>query len=127
MTTARLSERKTMGTLYERATATSSGYRDIDPTSVASAGPGVRVVDVREPHELASDLGHIAGVENVPLASVESASRTWDKEQEVVLVCRSGGRSGRVAAYLASEGFTRVMNMVGGMLSWNAARLPVER
>jgi rhodanese-related sulfurtransferase len=42
-------------------------------------------------------------------------------------VCRSGGRSGRVAAYLASEGFTRVMNMVGGMLSWNAARLPVER
>jgi rhodanese-related sulfurtransferase len=42
-------------------------------------------------------------------------------------VCRSGGRSARAAALLASVGFRRPMNMVGGMLAWNEARLAVER
>ena len=85
------------------------------------------MIDVREPHELVGELGHIAGIENVPLSTLESTSRAWDKEVELVLVCRSGGRSGRAAAQLASVGFVRVMNMVGGMLSWNAAKLRVER
>lgn len=116
-----------MNVLYDRAIATPSGYRDIDPASVARAGAKVRLIDVREPHELAGELGHIAGIESVPLSTVESASRAWDKEDELVLVCRSGGRSGRAATSLASMGFARVMNMVGGMLAWNDAGLPVER
>lgn len=116
-----------MHVLYDHAVTNPSGYRDIDPASVAHAAGRVRLVDVREPHELTGDLGRVAGVENVPLAAVESAARAWDKEQELVLVCRSGGRSGRAAAYLASAGFTRVMNMIGGMLAWNDAKLPVQR
>jgi rhodanese-related sulfurtransferase len=134
MTTAHLSEgqQRRMNTnvvLYDHAIANpSAGHRDIDPASVArAAGSKVRLIDVREPHELTGELGHIAGVESVPLSSVESASRAWDKEQELVLICRSGGRSGRAATALASLGFARVMNMVGGMLAWNDARLPVER
>ena len=63
----------------------------------------------------------------MPLGLVEQAARSWDKEQEVVLVCRSGARSGRAAALLASMGFRHIMNMVGGMLAWSAAQLPVER
>jgi rhodanese-related sulfurtransferase len=113
--------------LYGRARANPAGHHDVDPVSVARVVRKVRLVDVREPEELVGELGHVAGVDNVPLAIVEAASRAWDKDQELVLVCRSGSRSGRAAAYLASIGFKRVMNMVGGMLSWNAAKLPVER
>ena len=128
MTTAHLSEGlRTVNVLYDRATANRAGYRDIDPASVARTAGSVRLVDVREPHELSGELGYISGIESVPLGSIESASRVWDKDEELVVVCRSGGRSGRAAAYLASIGFARVMNMVGGMLSWNDARLPVER
>jgi sulfur-carrier protein adenylyltransferase/sulfurtransferase len=128
MTTAALSEgRRKMHVLYDHAKANPSGYRDIDPTNVARVVGKVRIVDVREPHELTGELGHIAGIESVPLSSVEHAAGAWDKEQELVVVCRSGGRSGRAAAYLASIGFARVMNMVGGMLAWNDAKLPVER
>jgi rhodanese-related sulfurtransferase len=87
----------------------------------------VRVVDVREPAEFAGDLGHAPGAEIVPLATIETAARTWDKDQEIVLVCRSGARSTRAATLLALMGFRRPMNMVGGMIAWNEARLAVER
>lgn len=128
MTTAHLSEGLNQtNVLYDRAIANPAGYRDIDPASVARVASKVRIVDVREPAELIGELGHVRGIENVPLATIASASRTWDPEQELVLVCRSGGRSGRAAGYLASNGFARVMNMTGGMLSWNDAGLPIER
>ena len=99
---------------------------EITPSSVAAAGARFRIIDVREPAEFTGELGHVAGAELVPLATVESAARGWDKEQEIVMVCRSGARSGRAAALLASMGFRHVMNMTGGMLAWNEARLPVE-
>lgn len=116
-----------MKSLYDTAQNTPHGYRDISPSQLAAAPAPMRIVDVREPHEFTGDLGHIRGAELVPLASVEQASATWHKDADIVLVCRSGGRSGRAAASLASLGFRRVMNMVGGMLAWNEARLPVER
>lgn len=116
-----------MNALYESGAMNAAGYRDVLPAQVAAGRNEVRVVDVREPHELTGELGHILGVEHVPLATVEAAAKSWSKDEEVILVCRSGARSGRAAAVLAAMGFRRVMNMVGGMLAWNEAKLPVER
>jgi rhodanese-related sulfurtransferase len=59
--------------------------------------------------------------------TVEHVAKAWDRNQEIVVVCRSGGRSGRAAAALAAMGFKHIINMSGGMLAWNAAGLPVER
>lgn len=116
-----------MTSLYESAQANAGGHRDVLPTQLAAPGARVRVVDVREPDELGGELGHIRGAELVPLATVATAAKSWPKDDEIVLVCRSGGRSGRAAALLVTMGFRRVMNMTGGMLAWNEARLPVER
>jgi hypothetical protein len=44
-----------------------------------------------------------------------------------LLVCRSGVRSEKAAGQLVAMGFTRVMNLRGGMLAWNTAGLPVVR
>ena len=104
-----------------------SGYRDLTPRDVASERGRARFIDVREPHEYTGELGHIAGTELVPVAQVERASASWNKEQRIVLVCRSGARSGRMAAHLVSSGFKDVINLAGGMLAWNAGGLPVER
>jgi rhodanese-related sulfurtransferase len=41
------------------------------------------------------------------------------KDQEVVVMCRSGNRSGQAQRYLESEGFTNVRNVIGGTLAWN--------
>lgn len=116
-----------MNVLFENARPSQPGYRDVDPAQVDAARGKTRIVDVREPAEFTGELGHIAEAELVPLATVEDAAKAWDREQEIVLVCRSGNRSGRAAAALAAMGFKRPMNMVGGMLAWNDAKLAVER
>ena len=116
-----------MTALYQTANPRPGGYRDIDLARVAAAGNQVRIVDVREPGEYTGELGHAPRAELVPLAMLEQAAHSWDKEQEIVIVCRSGARSSRAAALLASMGFSRIMNMTGGMLAWSAAGLPVDR
>jgi sulfur dioxygenase len=103
------------------------GYRDIDPAGLAEIRTSVTLIDVREPHEFTGELGHVPGSRLVPLASVLDASHSWPRDNEMVMICRSGNRSGRAAQVLAAAGFTHVMNLTGGMLAWNAAGLPIER
>jgi rhodanese-related sulfurtransferase len=43
------------------------------------------------------------------------------------MVCKAGGRSASSAQALLRAGFSKVVNLSGGMLAWNAAGLPVER
>ncbi len=102
-------------------------FRDVTPADVVAHRAGKKLVDVREPHEFTGELGHIDGAELVPLATVVAAAQAWDKDTEIVLVCRSGGRSGRAADALARTGFSRLSNMVGGMLRWNDEQRPVVR
>lgn len=115
-----------MKTLFEAATPNPSGYRDVRPAQVFADENATRIVDVREPHEFSDDLGHIQGAELVPLGSIDVVASGWSKDQAVVVVCRSGRRSERAVQALTAGGFRRAMNMVGGMLAWNEARLPVE-
>ena len=81
----------------------------------------------REPSEFHGELGHIPGAELVPLASLRGALASADRERELIVVCRSGGRSARAAAELVAMGFTRVRDLAGGMLRWNQERRAVER
>jgi sulfur-carrier protein adenylyltransferase/sulfurtransferase len=75
------------------------------------------LVDVREAHEkVFSDLGGIL----IPLSKfeLEYIRLNEKKETEIVLYCRSGGRSGQAANYLISKGFTKVTNVLGGINKW---------
>lgn len=84
------------------------------------AGESLHIIDVREPGEVAA--GKIPGAVNIPLGLIEFRMHELDKNEEYILVCRSGGRSGRAAEFLDSRGY-RVINMTGGMLAWEG---PVE-
>lgn len=103
-----------------------AGYKDVSPQDVRLPAD-VRLVDVREPHEFVGELGHVPGSELVPMNAVLAQAMSWDREAPLLLICRSGGRSGMVAQALGRAGFTRVMNLAGGMLAWNAAGLAVEK
>ena len=88
-----------------------------------SMGAGAyRIVDVREASELVSELRAIPGSEHVPLATVAMAARGWDKRAKIVVVCRSGGRSGRATLELEGMGFHHVASMAGGMLAWDGPK-----
>jgi rhodanese-related sulfurtransferase len=87
---------------------------------------GIRRIDVREPHEFTGPLGHLPGAELVPLATVPLRCQEWDREAPLLLICRSGGRSGQAAALLRAQGFRRPINLAGGMLAVEQLGLPVE-
>ncbi len=44
----------------------------------------------------------------------------WEKDEEIILYCRSGNRSGVAAHLLEMLGYKNVKNLVGGMLDWNS-------
>lgn len=106
-------------------TVSPGGTPEVAPEYVAAQHCRLRIVDVREPEELAGPLGAIEGVQSVPQRRVALVAAQWDPQAPLVVVCRSGRRSGRVVRQLQTLGFTRVASMTGGMLGWRAQGLPV--
>ncbi|KMY48693.1 rhodanese-like domain-containing protein [Peribacillus loiseleuriae] len=82
---------------------------------LVNEGKVLDIIDVREVDEVAA--GKIPAAVNIPLGLVEFRMHELDKSKEYIMVCRSGGRSGRAAQFLEGQGFD-VINMAGGMLSW---------
>jgi len=104
-----------------------TGVPEVAPEWVAAHGQKVRLIDVREPHEIAGELGYIPGAEPLPLAQLPGPLTLAPRDHPIVFVCHSGGRSGKAALSLATLGFGKVASMSGGMLAWNQRRYPVAR
>jgi len=104
-----------------------SGPNTIDEVTPEGAlglqAAGGVLLDVREDDEWAA--GHAPGAVHVPLAQVGDATSRFDGQQ-VLAVCRSGGRSGKAAEVLAGAGID-VRNVAGGMTAWAESGLPVVR
>jgi len=84
------------------------------------AGENLVLVDVREPDEhTAFNIGGTL----IPLGKIQTMQTDEIddlKNDEVILYCRSGNRSGQACLILETMGFTNVKNLVGGMLDWQA-------
>ncbi len=94
--------------------------KEIDVTTLKrklDQGEDFVFVDVREPHEYEE---YNLGAKLVPLGTLPDAlgDLPTDKDAEIVLHCRSGGRSGQAQRYLAGQGYTNVINVKGGVLDW---------
>ena len=79
------------------------------------AGEDVFILDVREPHEYR--IAQLGG-KLIPLADVPNRLSEIDRNREVIVQCRSGVRSQRVAEFLKQQGYPRVVNLAGGILAW---------
>jgi adenylyltransferase/sulfurtransferase len=79
------------------------------------AGEDVQLIDVREPYEF--QIAQIGG-KLIPQNDVPQRLGEIDREREVVVHCKSGGRSQRIAEFLAQQGFPHVANVSGGILAW---------
>lgn len=84
------------------------------------AGEALVMIDVREPHEWAMD--HLEGVRKISLGTLpkQVADLADLKDKEVIMICRSGGRSGNATAFMKEQGFENARNLAGGMLAWKA-------
>ena len=104
-------------------TLTTDGYYLIEPARLAErlqAGDKMKLVDVRELVEYRND-GHIPGVLLIPLGTLSGRLKEFDPEEEITVICRSGGRSAAAAIMLAKAGFKKVNNLAGGMTKWKGA------
>ena len=96
----------------------------------ASSGGKPFLLDVREPFEFAGPMGrHAPGAHLVPLQQVPArlGELPADPDAEILVICKSGGRSARACAFLIEQGRRRVFNVAGGTDGWVREGLPVER
>jgi rhodanese-related sulfurtransferase len=87
--------------------------------TAAQVENGAYLLDVREPDEW--EAGHAPDAHHLPMMEVPARMAEVPTDAEVVVVCRSGGRSGQVTSYLIGNGWDNVRNLDGGMQSWAGA------
>jgi phage shock protein E len=89
---------------------------------------GVQLLDVRRPDEYRE--GHIKGSVNADWFNKEQfapVTNKLDKSKTVYVYCLSGVRSDKAAAWLVKQGFTKVVNLQGGIAAWKEADKPLEK
>jgi rhodanese-related sulfurtransferase len=85
------------------------------------AGENPTIIDVREPWE--HEESRISGSQNIPLGTLPTKLDDLEdyKDQEVIVHCKSGGRSASAKAFLIQQGFTNVRNLEGGITAFQGS------
>jgi hydroxyacylglutathione hydrolase len=110
-----------------------SARKDLETTGQISADDlaakldrnEVTVIDVRGHAEW--ELGHLPGVENIPVGYLTERLSEIPASKPVVVHCQSGSRSAIAASVLQAAGVENVVNYEGGFAEWSSQKRPVER
>ncbi|HKT80875.1 MAG TPA: molybdopterin-synthase adenylyltransferase MoeB [Vicinamibacterales bacterium] len=103
----------------EPAAVSASNAREITSVDLKKRldrGDKLTLVDVREPNEY--QIVRIPGTTLIPLGEIPRRYAELNKDDEIVVSCKIGGRSAKAADFLRSVGFTRVLNHRGGIIDW---------
>lgn len=112
---------------FKTAKLNHEGVWDVDVQEVLDVASDCTLIDVRRPEEYVGELGHIKGAKLLTLETeFAEGIKKHSREEVIVLICRSGARSSRAAAYAKAIGYDHVYNMSGGMVEWNSRHLPTE-
>ena len=84
--------------------------------------PAGTLLDVREDYEW--EAGHAEGAVHIPMEQLPHRLGELDPDEDLLVVCRTGGRSARVTAWLVAQGYS-ALNVTGGMDAWVEAGKPI--
>lgn len=104
---------------HDHESETTDGEWDITASELSARlakGGVLRLLDVREPHEL--EISRLPGAMLIPLGQLSSRLSELDSAEEMVVFCKGGTRSARALELLLSAGFRRVKNLKGGINAW---------
>jgi len=90
--------------------------------ALAKRDAGAFILDVRQPEEW--NEFHVPDSTLIPLGELATRVNELPKDQEIVIVCRSGNRSAQGRDILLDAGFTQITSMAGGLTQWKAAGYP---
>jgi rhodanese-related sulfurtransferase len=112
---------------YELSRARSGGQSVGPMDAVRLVNQGALMLDVRSKAEF--DSGHVLDARHLPQDEIAQGVESLKKYRDKVVVacCESGMRSGAAARVLRAQGFTRVVNLQGGLAAWRAENLPLVR
>jgi rhodanese-related sulfurtransferase len=82
-----------------------------------------RVIDVRQPHEVAA--GTVPGAQHIPLHTLPLRISELGRDETLVMVCHTGGRSAQACMFLQQQGYANVHNLRGGMVGWASSGQPI--
>ncbi len=107
-------------------------FADLTPAQAAalikekSADPLFVILDVRTAKEFA--MGRIKGARNIDVKAANARERLGklDRNGSYLLYCRGGMRSARAMGFMKGKGFKKVYNLAGGLMRWQAEKLPLE-
>ena len=80
------------------------------------AGDDIQIIDIREDNEY--EYCNI-GAQHIPMGEIMANLDLIAKDKDVILHCKSGGRSGAMTQALMSRGYSNVINLAGGILAWS--------
>lgn len=95
---------------------------DIETVTVSDIPEGARILDVREDYEWAA--GHAEHAVHIPLEQLPARLGELDPDEDLYIICRTGGRSFRAAQWLVGNGYS-ALNVAGGMDQWLENGLPL--
>ena len=104
---------------HDREEGSLASEWEVEPKELAvriQEGEQVRLIDVREPHELR--ISSLEGAELYPLGDLASRMHELDSAEEMVIFCKTGSRSARAVELLAGAGFRKQKNLRGGINAW---------
>lgn len=101
--------------------------KEICPTTTQSwIKEGALLVDVRENDEVTELAYDVPNIIHIPLSQFEERFQEIPKDQKVIMVCKSGGRSLRATGFLVNHGYENVVNMQHGMIRWAEKGFPTK-
>jgi rhodanese-related sulfurtransferase len=101
--------------------------KEICPTTTQRwVANGALLVDVREANEVAELAYDVPNLMHIPLTQFEERFTEIPKDRDVVMVCKSGGRSLRAAGFLVNHGYDKVVNMKHGLIRWAQKGFPTK-
>jgi adenylyltransferase/sulfurtransferase len=98
------------------APVSSTDITAVEVKQLIDAGANFTLIDVREVHEY--QICKIDKAQLIPLGELPRRLHELDKEADLVIHCKMGGRSAKACDLLRASGFTKVRNMTGGILAW---------
>ncbi|QCB95893.1 rhodanese-like domain-containing protein [Arthrobacter sp. PAMC25564] len=94
----------------------------LDTVKVSEIPDGATILDVREDYEWVA--GHAEGALHIPLDQLPSRIDELDPDEDLYVICRTGGRSFRAAQWLVGQGYS-ALNVAGGMDQWLETGMPL--
>lgn len=94
--------------------------------ALEKSNQGITFIDVREPFETEEISYNTSTLKLLPLSEFQENYSKLDKNEELIIACRSGGRSMQACSFLESQGFTKLNNVDGGIMRWKLEGLPIK-